>query len=96
MCIDVNKPRIHTCRLDLRNLCGLAATDALDTPTGEEVLVSVLASFVDKNHICERILQYRCLVLATRDVDERVPSYVKRRDEPDEVRREALFEILPE
>ena len=70
--------------------------DALNTPTDEEVLVSVRASVADKNHIYDRHLQYRCLVLVTRDVEERVPSFVQRRDEPDEVRREAISEILLE
>ena len=87
---------MYTRRYDLRNLCGLAATDALDPPMDEEVLVSVRASIADKNHIYERLLQYLCLVLATKDVDERVLSFVQRRDEPDEVRRETLSEILPE
>ena len=87
---------LYTRRSDLQNICGLAATDALDSPTDEEVLVSVRASYADKNHIYERLLQYRCLVLATTNVDERVPSFVQRRDEPDEVRQEALSEILLE
>ena len=90
------KRATYTRRSDLRNLCGLATTDALDTPTDEEVLMSVRASFADKNRIYKRLLQYRCLVLATRNVDERVPLFVQLRDEPDEVRREALSEILPE
>lgn len=60
------------------------------------MLVLVCACFADKNHVYERLFQYHYLVLATRNVDEQVPLFVQRQDEPDEVRRATLFEIMTE